>query len=322
MQEKRTEILEGNISQGLVRLAVPIMATSFLEMAYNLTDMFWIGGLGSHEVAAIGTAGFFPWFMLGLVMIPRIGAEVTVSQSIGQNNDKERRRYISTVLQISIVFALLYSIFLFFQRDLLLQFFQIQEANVVQMASDYLKIIVFGLIFAFLNPVFTGIFNAHGQSKLPFYFNTAGLVTNIVLDPILIFGWLGFPAMGVTGAALATVIAQVTVSICFIIFMLREKKEFSGLNLMKIQAEKWKKIIRIGLPTAIHSMLFTVISMVLARIITAWGASAIAVQKVTAQIEAISWRSAQGFGTALTTYVGQNYGAGKNDRVKKAISTQ
>ena len=316
MKAQGQEILEGNISKGLIRLAIPIMATSFLEMAYNLTDMFWIGNLSSKEVAAVGTAGYFPWLMMGLVTIPRIGAEALIARSIGQKNEENRRGYIAAVLQMSIVMGLLYSFFVYLNSGWLLNIFQIRETDVVQMAGQYLKIIVFGLIFAFLNPVFTGTFNAHGQSKLPFYFNTAGLVVNMILDPILIFGWLGLPKMGVEGAALATVIAQMTVSVCFVIFMLRNKDEFSQIPILQIRWNRWRRVFLIGAPAAVQGVLFTLISVALARIITVWGAAAIAVQKVTAQIEAISWRSAQGFGTALTAYVGQNYGAQKNERVK------
>lgn len=138
----------------------------------------------------------------------------------------------------------------------------------------------------------------------------------MILDPILIFGWLGLPKMGVEGAALATVIAQMTVSVCFVIFMLRNKDEFSQIPILQIRWNRWRRVLVIGTPAAVQGILFTLISVALARIITVWGAAAIAVQKVTAQIEAISWRSAQGFGTALTAYVGQNYGAQKNERVK------
>lgn len=95
MKDKRKEILEGDISKGLILLALPIMGTSFLEMAYNLTDMFWIGRLSSREVAAIGTAGFFPWLMLGLINIPRIGAEVMISQSVGKKEESERSMSLS-----------------------------------------------------------------------------------------------------------------------------------------------------------------------------------------------------------------------------------
>ena len=316
MKAKGQEILEGNISQGLIRLAIPIMATSFLEMAYNLTDMFWIGNLSSKEVAAIATAGYFPWLMMGFVIIPRIGAEALIAQSIGQRSDENRRGYIAAVLQIGIIMGLLYSFFIYLNGDWLLNIFRIKETDVVQMAGQYLRIIVFGLVFAFLNPVFTGTFNAHGQSKLPFYFNTTGLIVNMVLDPILIFGWLGMPKMGVEGAALATVIAQMTVSACFVVFMMRDKNEFSRIPLLQIRLKRWRRVFVIGAPAAAQGLLFTLFSMALARIITAWGAAAIAVQKVTAQIEAISWRSAQGFGTALTAYVGQNYGARQNERVK------
>lgn len=318
MKDKRKQILEGDISRGLILLALPIMATSFLEMAYNLTDMFWIGQLSSREVAAVGTAGFFPWLMQGLIAVPRIGAEVMVAQAIGRHEEENRKSYMATVLQIGLLLGLVYSILVFVKSQWLLSFFQIKEGEIVAMADDYLQIIAFGMPFAFLNPIFTGILNAHGQSGLPFRFNTAGLVVNIILDPIFIFGFLGLPAMGVKGAAYATVIAQISVSVLFVLFMLKDKSEFSGLPFRTLDLEKWTKVAIIGCPTAAQGILFTLISMVIARIVTEWGAVAIAAQKVTAQIEAISWRSAQGFGTALTAYIGQNYGAGNNDRVKQS----
>ncbi|RRD95921.1 MATE family efflux transporter [Clostridiales bacterium COT073_COT-073] len=316
MKDKRKEILEGDISKGLIWLALPIMGTSFLEMAYNLTDMFWIGRLSSREVAAVGTAGFFPWLMMGLITIPRIGAEVMIAQSVGRQEESERRAYIATVLQMGVLLGILYSIFIWQNSNWLLGFFRIKEAEVVAMADDYLRIVVFGMVFAFLNPIFTGILNAHGQSGLPFRFNTTGLIINIILDPILIFGFFGLPAMGVKGAAYATVIAQISVSLLFIMFMIKDRSEFSGIPFRRLFLDKWKKVAMTGAPTAVQGLLFTLISMVLARIVTSWGAAAIAVQKVTAQIEAISWRSAYGFSTALTTYVGQNYGAGNKERVK------
>ena len=99
---KSYNLTEGSISKALITLALPIMGTSFVQMAYNLTDMMWVGRLGSLSVAAVGTGGFFTWFSMALIMISKIGAEVRVSQSIGKNDDILAKRYIKSSIQINL----------------------------------------------------------------------------------------------------------------------------------------------------------------------------------------------------------------------------
>jgi len=201
-------------------------------------------------------------------------------------------------------------------------FFNIREVEVVEMAISYLSMIAFGIVFYFVNPILTAIFNGYGKSGVPFAINTIGLVFNIIFDPLLIIGIGPFPALGVKGAAVATISAQILVTIVFIIYIKIQKEVplFEGFSAFKkTNFTVVKGIINIGLPVGVQIMLFTMFSMIIARIIADWGAVAIAVQKVGSQIEAISWTTASEFSTAISTFIGQNYGAEKYDRIKKGF---
>ena len=315
---KTNNLTQGSILSALFKLAIPIMGTSFVQMAYNMTDMIWVGRVGSRAVAAVGTAGFFTWLAMAFILIPKIGAEVGVAQSIGKNDMKEAKVYIKHTLQMIVVIALIYALSLITFRKPLIGFFNLGEPDIIQNAINYLVIISFGLVFYFINPVFTAIFNGYGESRTPFIINSIGLLVNMVLDPLLILGLGPIPRLEVAGAAIATVIAQAVVTLIFVLNARMRPELFSGLNLFKApDMAHINKIFKLGLPVALQSGLFTVFAMVIARIIAQWGPIPIAVQKVGSQIEAVSWMTAGGFQTAMSTFVGQNYGAKNWDRISK-----
>lgn len=316
--ERNIDLTNGDILKTLTRLAVPIMGTSFVQMAYNLTDMFWVGKAGSDSVAAVGTAGFFTWFAMSLILLSKIGAEVFVAQNLGRRDAEGARSYAVSAVQLNIVLALGYGLLLVVFRGPLIAFFNLGAQNVIEMAMAYLMIVGAGMLFTFINPVFTGIFNGAGNSKTPFIINFVGLGLNMVLDPLLILGVGPFPEMGVVGAATATVVSQLVVTVIFIIIMGMEQELYYKINIFtRPQMDRIRLILKIGVPVALQSGLFSLIAMVIARIIAIYGPAAIAVQKVGSQIESLSWMTASGFSTAIGAFVGQNYGARKFDRIIK-----
>jgi len=322
MEEYKMEnnkLTEGSITGKLVRLALPIMATSFVQVAYNMTDMIWLGRVGTKAVAASGTAGFFTWFASALFMIPKIGAEVGVAQSIGREDMESARKFASNTLKLSTVIAIIYSFILIIFRHQIIGFFNLGDMEVIDMAVDYLVIIALGFVFFFLNPVFSGIFNGSGDSDTPFRINSAGLVTNMILDPLMIMGIGPFPEMGVRGAAYATIIAQFIVTSIFVYASRKRNNLFKDLNILRIPFDKEciRVIFKLGLPSSVQQGIFSGIGMVLARIIAQWGPTAVAAQKVGNQVESISWMTAAGFSTAISAFIGQNYGAEKWDRIRK-----
>ena len=168
------------------------------------------------------------------------------------------------------------------------------------------------------NQIFAGLFTAIGNSHPAFLSTSVGLVINIILDPLLIFGIGPFPALKVTGAAIATIIAQMVVTLLFLFFASQDQILFHHIHLLQApDSKKASEIFRLGLPSCLQSLVFTGISMTIARLVAGYGDAAVAVQKVGAQIESISWMTSDGFASAVNSFIAQNHGAGKESRIRK-----
>ena len=309
----QNQLTHGNITKGLTGLAIPIMGTSFLQMAYNMVDMMWIGKLGSDSVAAVGTAGYFMWLSFSLIVLARVGTEVNIAQAVGGEEYKKANIFAKTSILFTVFLGISYGLFLILFNGTLIGFFKLGDMYVEGLGRDYLSIVGFGMVFSFLNPLISGFYNGAGNSRTPFQINSVGLVFNMVLDPVLIFTF----GLGVKGAAYATVGSQFIVAMLFVVLLFTDKKPYRGFDLKsKASMATLKSIVKISLPVSLQNGLFTIFAMFIARIIAVHGTTAIAVQKVGTQIEAISYMTAQGFGAALSAFVGQNLGANKIDRVK------
>ncbi len=317
--------MEGNLTKGpilktLTKLAIPIMASSFLGTLYNITDMAWIGLLGAKAVAGVGVGGMFTWLSQGLVSLARMGGQVQVAQHIGRREQEEAHGYAQAAVQMAALLGILFAAVVLILLKPLIGFFKLEDAEALAAAFSYTKIACGLIMFSFLSLTLTGLYTAQGDSKTPFAANLVGLAANMILDPVLILGPGPFPRLGVTGAAIATVTAQFIVMSILVMRILVTKKEnvLKGIQLFeKIPPKYVRGICKIGIPTALQGMAYCMISMVLTRMVSGFGAEAIATQRVGGQIESVSWNTADGFGAALNAFIGQNYGAGKMDRVKK-----
>lgn len=314
----RINLLEGNILPALSALALPIMATSLIQMAYNLIDMIWIGKIGASAVASVGAAGMFMWLSNGLATLAKMGGQIKVGHALGAQKKEDAASYAQSSIQMGIVFAIGFGILSVVFADEMIGFFQLNSAQVIQDAKLYLMITCGLVIFSFMNQIFTGILTAMGNSRTSFIATGIGLVLNIVLDPLFIFGFGAIPPMGVAGAAIATVLAQLVVMLLFLYTILQDTVLFSNVHILhSYSSQHTMEIFRIGLPSAVQSMLFSGISMVIARLIAGWGDAAVAVQKVGSQIESISWMTAEGYAAALNSFVAQNHGAKNTDRIRE-----
>lgn len=320
--ERNVDLLHGRILPSLTSLAVPIMATAMVQTAYNLTDMAWVGRLGSSAVAAVGAAGMYTWLSSGLVAVARMGGQVKTSHAIGEGKLKEAGLFGAGAIQLTMVLALLFAAAMNIWAQPLIRFFALQDEKTVADAVSYLRIACGLIFFSFLNQTLTGLYTAAGDSRTPFLANCVGMGANMILDPLMIFGLGPVPRMEAAGAAIATVTAQAIVTAVLVFSAGRERVLFPHIKVFRPAPWKfWKTIIRIGVPAGVQSMIYCMISMVLTRFVSAWGDQAVAVQRVGSQIESISWTTADGFGTAINAFVGQNYGGRKFDRVKKGYMT-
>lgn len=318
----RTNLLKGNILHALIMLSLPIMATSLLQMAYNMTDMIWIGKIGSNSVAAVGAAGMFMNLANGVGAFLRVGGQVNVAHAYGANQKDKAARFACNALQMGTLLAILYGFIVCVFRKELIGFFKFTNTQVILEAETYLFVMGAFVIFNFINPICTALITATGNSKTPFKISTIGLVINFILDPILIFG-IGFiPKLGVLGAAIATVFAQFIVCLLYIHYMKKDEQVFNKIQFLKpLEKDILMNICKIGMPASIQGIMFTGISMTIGRIIAAWGEIAIAVQKVGIQVESISYMAADGFAAATSSFIAQNYGAKQYHRSKEGYMT-
>lgn len=321
MSEK-IDLLNGPIFTSLTGLALPIMATALVQTAYSLTDMAWIGRIGSPAVAAVGAAGMYAWLSQGVVTLAKMGGQVKVAHALGSQKHEEAASFATGSLQIGLLFAVLYGALAVFASGPLIGFFGLSDPVIIEQAEIYLKITCGLIVFSFLNAILTGILTAMGDSKSPFLANVIGLVLNMALDPLFIFGLGPVPKMGVVGAAVATVTAQAVVTLVFLSVIKKDRLIFHKVKLLKrVPPEHIKIMVQIGFPASVQNLIYTSISMILTRFVAGFGDAAVAVLRVGSQIESISWTTADGFAAAINSFIGQNYGGGKISRVKKGYMT-
>ena len=312
------QLTQGPIHKQLFSLALPIMATSFIQMAYSLTDMAWVGRIGSEAAAAVGSVGILAWMSNSISLLSKVGSEVTVGQSIGSRSDEDARNFASHSVTIALIISVCLGTILFVFAHPIIGIYKLEE-HITQDAVSYLRIISTALPFVFLSAAFTGIYNASGRSKIPFYVSGTGLILNIILDPLFIFGL----DLGIKGAAYATWLAQGSVFL-FFVYQLRCRNVLLGRFsfLTKLKKKYAQRIFKIGLPVAVFNTLFAFVNMFMGRTASEEGGH-IGLMSLTTggQIEAITWNTSQGFATALSAFIAQNYAAGQPNRVIKAWHT-
>ena len=317
---KNRDLTQGGIIKTLLRLALPIAGGQFMHMAHSLTDMLWLGQVSDYFLAATGTAGLFMWLSVGLMLVGRVGAEIGVSQSRGRGDVAEAYDYARSAVIMAAGLGILYGAFLFFFRGQLIGLFRFREAHVAAYTVSYLGIMAFGVPASFITSSLGGTFNASGNSRTPFIISSLGIVLNMILSPIFILGL----NMGVVGAGITSVTAQYAVLISMLVAVKRFKnRPFAEFRLVErfasFDLEKARRIIKLTLPICIENTLFPLLTMFTTAFEVAFGSFAVSISRVGTQVESLSWLVGAGFGAALTAFVGQNFGAGRHDRIKQGV---
>lgn len=316
---KTGNLTEGGILKKLLMVALPIMGTQFMHMAYNLTDMFWLGRTkyAVVAVAASGMAGLYLWLADAFMLIGRTGAEIGTAQNLGRGEPEEAKEYAEDSLKISVILGTVCGILLVVFAGPLIKLLQVPEGLLYENGTIYLQIVGAATPFFFISASITGIFIGAGNSKVSFRANAVGLILNMILDPfmILYLGW------GVVGAAIATFIAEVAVFVLFVIFIKHEKiSPLPDVKILGWPSKRTRTIFKWGGPLAVESAAFTILSMTVTAMASAWyGEIAVAINRVGTQIESLSWMVGLGFSSAMAAFVGQNFGAQKWDRIKRSF---
>lgn len=314
--KQENQILDGPIVSTIIKLALPIATLSLMGFLYNVINMMFIGHDGGAEAAAAIGAGALiisAWF--ALMNLARVGAQVKVAQSLGEKNVEKARQFAKASVQVAAILALIIAIVSIIFSAQLIVLGGILKEDIIRQGQVYLIISAIGVLPLFLSNVMTGNLNGQGDTKATLYFNGIGLIINIVLDYIFIKEL----HLGIAGAAFATIVAQYITFICTYLYWKRKESIFHALNIFVFDArEEMKAVMLLGLPNAGNRLLFVFFSLMVAVSIRSFGDQMIGIQRIGIQVESITWMMSFGIAQALSTFIGQNFGAKKMDRVRIA----
>jgi len=312
-------ITSGPIFSTVIKLAWPVVASMSLEFALHITDYFWVGYLGTPEQDAITTSMIVTWTLFAISAIIVTGLTALVSRSIGADKPDQASFFARQGIVLAISIGITLSILGLWLTPKILTFMD-AGPRVTQLGIPYLRIFFGGMILLFINEALSSCFRASGDTKSPMIAMSIGTVLNIFLDPALIFGWGPFPAMGVAGAALATIISVFISFLLFVFLILRKRLDFSlaGWYRTKPLPSTMLKIVKIGLPISTQNIVFVAVYWFIIQIVHQYGPAAGAAMGIGNRMESLAYLTTFGFSMAASTMVGQNLGAGQPGRAARA----
>ncbi len=315
---KSANITQGSIIRPLLYFFFPILLGTFFQQLYNTVDALIVGNfLGKEALAAVGgTTSTYLNLYIGFFVGLSSGTTVLISQYYGSQNFRQISRTVHNSIALSLLMGVLLTVLGIFSTRSALIFLHVPD-EILELSLNYIYIYFSGLCFMLIYNMGCAILRAVGDSKHPLYFLIASCFVNIILDILFVyvFQW------GIAGAAIATVIAQ-GVAAFLVLFSLYQSQDALRFRFQDLclDLHNTKDIFKIGIPAAIESILYTFSNLIIAAKINEFGVNVIAANTAYGKIDAIYWMILQAFGISITTFVGQNFGAKKMDRVKKGIN--
>ena len=307
---------EGNIAKQLFFFSIPLILGNLLQQLYNTADSIVVGNfVGSNALAAVGSGTVLINLIIAFSQGTAVGAGVVIAQYIGAKHKEKLSEAVHTSVAIALIIGAALSLFgVLFSKTLLIWMKTPKE--VLSESVVYLRIYFAGLIFNVIYNMAAGIMNAAGNSKRSLRYLAYASVTNIILDLLFV----GLLKMGIMGAALATDISQLLSGVLSMLFLMRVNEDYKvTLKKIKLHKESAKKIIRVGLPTGLQNTVISISNVLVQSGINGFGATAMAGFGAYLKVDGFNILPVLSFSMAATTFVGQNYGAGKIDRVKKGM---
>ncbi len=321
-QTKNSKLATAPVNKLMLTMGIPMILSMMLQALYNIVDSAFVSNMpqnGEQALNALTLAFPVQMLMVAVAIGTGVGMNALMSRSLGQNNRQMASMAAGNAIFLAAVIYIVFLLFGIFGTDAYVNS-QTTSPEIRQMAVEYIRIcctLSFGIIFF---SVFEKTLQAAGRSLYSTIAQVSGAVANIVLDPILIYGWLGLPEMGVVGAALATVIGQVVSCVLALIFHLRLNKEIDNrLKYIKPSASVIGKIYSIGLPAIIAQALMSVMTYGLNIILVRISENAVTAYGIYYKIQQFILFAAFGLRDAITPIVSFNYGMGSRPRVKQGI---
>lgn len=312
--QNKKNILEGKLIGVILALALPIVVNSFIQTLYNLVDTYWLGRLGTNEMAAITLVSPIQAIVINFGQGITVAGAILISQYMGARDDDNAKDMVNQLFVSAMIFAVISAGICYGATPGILRWMG-AEGKVFEHGTTYLQIVMLDLPFLFMINIYTAVNQSQGDTIRPMLLNLLGVIINMILDPLfmLTFGW------GVAGAAIATVFAKMPCAIIAFAALYNKKKKIRiDLRKFKFNKKKLMSILQIGFPTAIGGSTMQFGFALMSRKVFEYGSMAVAAYGIGNRINGLISMPSNAMGSATATIVGQNMGANQVDRAESA----
>ena len=315
----KRQLTQGPIGQHLTNLALPMVGGVFAVMAFSLVDTYFVAQLGTNELAAISFTFPVVTIMGNLTLGLGVGVSSAIARAIGEGNRAKVRRLTTDSLTLSLlVVTLIVAVGLVTIEP----FFTAlgAEPEILDLLKQYMVIWYPGTLCLVIPMVGNSAIQAVGNTKVPSLIMVLAALLNIGLDPILIFGWFGFPRLGMEGAAIATVFARALALVAALAFLhFKERLISFRLPTLKAMLRSWQTILHVGLPAAGTSAIVPTSLALITSLVAIYGPDAVAAFGIASRVEAMASIGVIALSASIGPFIGQNWGARKYDRVERSL---
>lgn len=317
---KHSDLLEGSIPETLKRMTLPMIIGMIMLMTFGLVDTFFVSLLGTEQLAAISFTFPVTFTLISLNIGLGIGTSAIIARYLGAGDSLLAKEIATGALTLSFVLVGLLALLGVFTIDPIFRLLGATEEHLPYI-RDYMIVWYAAGVFLALPMVGNSVLRASGDTKTPSIIMAVGGLINAILDPILIFGWGPIPAMGIQGAALATMIAW-AIGVFYILYLLAIKRKLMLARLLTWSELKMTSagILKIGLPAAGANMLTPIAGGIMTAVVATYGTEAVAAWGVGSRLESIASILVLALSMSLPPLISQNFGAAKMARVREAYS--
>ncbi len=316
---KENPIITGPIWRQILYFFFPILLGSFFQQMYNTVDAVIVGQfVGKAALAAIGgSTNVLISFLVNLFVGISSGATVIIAQQYGAQRYDYVRKTVHSSMALTVLAGIVIMFVGFFLSKPALMLMGTPD-DILGHATTYMQIYFLGSIVSFVYNIGSGILRAVGDNKRPLYFLIAACLTNILLDLVFVLGL----QLGVAGVALATILSQTVAATLVMISLIRTREPHHiDLKAIRLDAQPLKDVLRVGIPSGLQSNMYTISNIALQASVNSFGTNTVAAWTAFGKVDSFWWMICGAFGISITTFVGQNYGAGRYDRVRQSVKT-
>lgn len=309
----RDLILNGNMLQAILSIAIPVVINSFLQTMYNLTDTYWLGKIGTEQLAAINLVTPVQNIILNFGTGITVAGSVLIAQYIGARDDENARSMANHIFACAMIFAVACAGICFAATPSIVRWLG-ADGITFEYGAIYLQIVVLDMPLLYTINIYNAIHQAQGDTVRPMLLNFLGIIINMVLDPLLMITF----NLNITGAALATLLAKVpSALIAFWSLTRHSQTVYLDIRRLRLEKEKLLSIFRVGLPTAIGGSTMQLGFLLMSKNVYKYGTQAMAAYGIGNKVNGLITLPSNGIGSAVATIVGQNIGANQYDRAQR-----